>query len=405
MEKRESVFNLARKRFVPSFMERLKMERAEREIMKMLRANMDRRNVKVELKTAGSYAKGTWIKAESDIDIFVMFETEEDTKLLDRIVPKSFKAERGTRRYFRGRISGIEVEVIPLVRFEKLEDVKNTIDLSVLHIDYINSHCSETQKKDIVILKRFCQANDCYGSETHKHGFSGYVLELLIARYRSIEGLFDAVLGWKDNEFIDLERLYKSRTEAINSIGAKDNHLVIIDPTNRKRNVCGSLSLENLSKFILAVKLFTFRPSMRFFEMKNQEAESKRLSKSRGTKLFKAKFGIKGPRDMFLSKLSSRLEKLVGELQKEDIQVYSHKIIEKEREADVLIEIGNIPTVKARKVRGPNIWLDYGDLSNFFKRRSHVYAAEGRILYDQYYSFKDANKFIYGKIKSILKSV
>ncbi|MCW1293934.1 MAG: nucleotidyltransferase domain-containing protein [Candidatus Parvarchaeota archaeon] len=404
MEGMESVFNQSRRRFVPSFMEKLEMERAEKKIIELLKANIDKRKIKADLKVAGSYAKGTWIRGESDIDIFVLFDSEEDTKLLSQIVPKSFKAERGTRRYFRGRINGIDVEVVPLVKFDRLEDVKNSIDLSVLHIDYVNSHSSEQQKKDIIILKRFCQANDCYGSETYKHGFSGYVLELLILKYGSIKGLFDAVLNWKDNEFIDLEGFYKSRSEAVSSIGAKDNHLIIVDPTNRRRNVCGSLSLENLSKFVLAVKQFAFKPSMRFFETKNLEAESKRMSKSRGTKLFETKLRIEGPRDMFLSKLSSRLRDLIEELQREDIQVYSHRIIEREKEAKVLIEIGNVPTTKTRRISGPSVWLNYKDLSNFFKKHRDVYAADDKISYDLNYPFKDVNKFIYSRIKSILKS-
>ncbi|MGC8699055.1 MAG: nucleotidyltransferase domain-containing protein [Candidatus Acidifodinimicrobium sp.] len=405
MEKMDLIFNQARRRFVPSFFESRRMESIEKKVLAKLKENLEKKNIEAELKTAGSFAKGTWIRGESDIDIFVIFKSEAETSLLGQIVPKNFRVERGTRRYYVGRIDGVNVEVVPLVKFDRLDEVKNSIDFSVLHIDYINNHASPAQKKDIVILKRFCKANDCYGSETYKHGFSGYVLELLILKYGSISGLFNSVLNWKDNEFIDLEGYYKNRSEAVESVGAKDNHLIIVDPTNKRRNVCGSLSLENLSKFVLAVKLFMFKPSMRFFELKNLEAEMRKTSKSRGTRIFEAKSSIKGIRDVYLAKVSSKLKSVVEDLSRNGIEVYSYNLIEKEKEIKVMLEVGNVPSIKFRKVYGPSVWLNFDDLSKFLKEHRKVYISDDRIIYDSVYQFKDANKFIHSKLKSILKPV
>ncbi len=405
MEVIDSIFNQARKRFVPSFFESRKMGSIEKKILSKLQENLEKKKIDAEIRTAGSYAKGTWIRGESDIDIFMIFKSEAETALLSQIVPKNFQVERGTRRYYVGRIEGVNVEVVPLVKFDRLEEVKNSIDFSVLHIDYVNKHASAAQKSDIIILKRFCKANDCYGSETYKHGFSGYVLELLILKFGGIKELFNAVLEWKDNEFIDLEGYYKSRSEAVESIGAKDNHLIIIDPTNKRRNVCGSLSLENLSKLVLAVKLFMFKPSIRFFELKNKEAELRKASKSRGTRIFEAKSSIKGIRDVYLAKVSSRLKSVVDEISRNGIEVYSYNLIEKEKEVKIVVEIGSVPSLKSRKVYGPSVWLNFDDLSKFLKEHRDVYVTDDKIIYDSVYPFKDANKFIYSKLKSILKSV
>ena len=89
--------------------------------------------IDVEIRFGGSYSKNTWVKGESDIDIFAIFGSEKDTKLLKNMMIPGFIGARGSREYFKGRINGIIVEVVPLVRFDSVKNVKNSIDLSVLH--------------------------------------------------------------------------------------------------------------------------------------------------------------------------------------------------------------------------------------------------------------------------------
>ena len=127
-----------------------------------------------------------------------VFESENDIKTLSYLVPKNFTAVFGTRKYFRGRVSGITVEVVPVLRFSDIKKVNNSVDLSVLHANYINSVLSDPQKNDVILLKALCKANTCYGSETYMHGFSGYSLEVLISEFRDLLSLIEAVKSWKE---------------------------------------------------------------------------------------------------------------------------------------------------------------------------------------------------------------
>jgi hypothetical protein len=148
-----------------------------------------------------------------------------------------------------------------------------------------------------------------------------------------------------------------------------------------------------------------FKPSKRFFELKNKEAELRKASKSRGTRIFEAKSSIKGIRDVYLAKVSSRLKSVVDEISRNGIEVYSYNLIEKEKEVKIVVEIGSVPSLKSRKVYGPSVWLNFDDLSKFLKEHRDVYVTDDKIIYDSVYPFKDANKFIYSKLKSILKPV
>ncbi len=402
--KTNSVIESAYKAFVPDVRDRRNVDIAAEKIKSFLMNQTKSVKARIEISFAGSYAKNTWIKKESDIDIFVLFDSEKATCKLGELVPKDFSQEHGTRIYYRGKINGIVVEIIPLVKFKDIAGVENSIDLSILHADYIKNKLNNGLRKDIIILKQFCKANSCYGSETYVHGFSGYSLELLTIRYGGILNLFTEALSWKPGVYVDIENIYPDIGKALDTIGARGSPLILVDPTNPKRNVCGSLNTENFAKFVFAIKNFTANPSLGFFIDKDSKKEVLTLSKRRGVKLFKYKTKIIGPKDKFLSMYNKNMFKLLKELADNDILIYDCNPVYKEDEVHLFLQVANIPSAKTRRVLGPEVWLDVENFRRFLEEHKNAYIYGEFAAYDKPYNIKDFEVFINKKLKEFISS-
>ena len=392
MDKLKKVFERAYSTFVPSEKEKSTLDNIAAELIALLDKNAKESEVNVEFRFGGSYAKGTWIKNESDIDIFAVFNSESEMKNLSFLVPQNFIPTFGTRKYFRGVFKGIKIEVVPVLRFSDVNSVENSIDLSVLHANYINSFLSSSQKKDVIILKAFCKANNCYGSETYMHGFSGYSLEVMIREFGSFAALVKAVNSWKPPIIIG---------KAFNK---NPFPIFLVDPTNPKRNICASVNEENLSKFVLSIKLFYLSPSFDFFVKKSIKEKVLKEVKVRGTRLFVFTTKILEPRDVFLSKYVKNLYKLIQELKAENIEIYSFEVDYGEKSANLFIQVENIPKTKTKAVYGPEVFSDIEILKNFIKVHKNVFTDGKYVSYDKSYNIKDFNKFILLKIKEYMSS-
>ncbi|MCL4372981.1 nucleotidyltransferase domain-containing protein [Candidatus Parvarchaeota archaeon] len=390
MDKFKKVLDKAYSVFVPSEKEKAKLDKTAEELITLLNKNARNTGVGVEFKFSGSYAKGTWIKNESDIDLFAIFNSEEEMKSLSSLVPKNFIPTFGTRKYFRGLFNGIEVEVVPVLRFSDINSVENSIDLSVLHADYINSSLSSSQKKDVIILKAFCKANNCYGSETYMHGFSGYSLEVMTKEFGSFTALVEAVNSWKPPIIIG---------KALNK---NSSHIFLSDPTNTKRNICASVSEENLSRFVFSMKRFYLFPSFDFFIKQSIKKRVLKEVKARGTKLFVFTTKIIQPKDVFLSRYIKNLDRLVKELKAEDIEIYSFDVDFNEKSASLFLQVKNVPKTKTKKVYGPEVFSKVEIVKNFINVHKNVFIAGKFICYDKIYNVKDFNKFILLKIKEYM---
>jgi tRNA nucleotidyltransferase (CCA-adding enzyme) len=390
MDKFKKVFDRAYSIFVSSQREKSRLDKIAEELMGLLNKNASNKKVNVEFRFSGSYAKGTWIKNESDIDVFAIFNSEGEMKNLSFLVPKNFIPAFGTRKYFKGLFNGIKVEIVPVLRFSDINLVENSIDLSTLHSNYINSSLSNSQKKDVIILKAFCKANNCYGSETYMHGFSGYSLEVLIKEFGSFAALMEAVNSWKPPILIG-----KTSNKNIYPI-------FLSDPTNIKRNICASVNEENLSKFVLAMKRFYLSPSFDFFIKKSIKTNVLKEVKERGTKLFIFNTKIIEPRDVFLSKYVKNLDKLIKELKAEDIEIYSFDVDFNEKSAILFLQVKNVPKTKTKIVYGPEVFSATDIIKNFINVHKKVFIVGKFICYDKKYNVENFNKFILLKIKEYM---
>ncbi|MBI4983169.1 nucleotidyltransferase domain-containing protein, partial [Candidatus Woesearchaeota archaeon] len=167
----------------------------------------------------GSGAKDTWLSGSHDVDIFVQFnyikhasQSERLPNFLEKCLKRAFPSQKikklhGSRDYFQLHFEGIDFEVIPILKVNRAESAKNITDLSPLHSKWVNKH-TQPLKDEIRLTKQFCKANRLYGAESYLGGFSGYVLEILIAYYGSFKKLLQASQKWKEKEVIDPESYY-----------------------------------------------------------------------------------------------------------------------------------------------------------------------------------------------------
>jgi len=148
----------------------------------------------------------------------------------------------------------------------------------VLHTRFVRKWLKVEQRDDILLLKQLLKANSLYGAEIKVNGFSGYLCELLIIRYKSFPTLVRATAKWKPPVFIDIKKYYKGKKEVENAI-ARLGRFTVIDPTDSKRNVAAAVSHTNLLKFIKLCRSFIKKPSTDFF-LRRPETFEQKVSKT-----------------------------------------------------------------------------------------------------------------------------
>jgi len=260
------------------------------------------KKINSELKEAkavlgGSGAKDTWLAGNHDIDIFVQYpyqkfktKSAELSNLLEKVLNKAFPKHKlirlhGSRDYFQLSFEKINFEVVPILKISQAEKAVNITDVSPLHALWVNKNL-KGKKDEVRLAKQFFRANKLYGAESHINGFSGYVLEILTAKYGSFEKLLKATLSWKIKEVIDVEKHYPKGDASFHLNKSKQvSPLIIIDPVDKNRNAAAALDEE---KFMLLKKIaqqYLKKPSDNFFEQKiinleklKKEAEKKKLN-------------------------------------------------------------------------------------------------------------------------------
>lgn len=228
---------------------------------------------KREVVLAGSIAKGTYLRERADIDIFVIFKEKiPKMKMKEQLEEIMMGAFPGTRYqmnyaehpYIRFRINGRRVDLVPAYKMKTGGERLTAVDRSVLHTRYILKNLKKKQRGGVLLLKQLLRANELYGAEIKVEGFSGYLCELLILKYGSFRGLMKKAVKWKLPVVIDLKKYYKLKEQK--ELPKKfDSEFIVIDPTDRNRNVAAALSEKNLKKFISLCRQFNRKPAAVMF--------------------------------------------------------------------------------------------------------------------------------------------
>ncbi len=238
----------------------------------------------VELKVAGSIAKGTYLKGDADVDIFMLFKKGTSKQHLEKkaieygkklITAKSdyYRIKYAEHPYIRVYLNSIKVnaDLVPATKISDPEELATTVDRTPFHTKFILSNMTEKQKDDTRVLKALLKAHNIYGAEVKISGFSGYLCELLIHHFGSLHNLLRYMSRAQDYVIL----FPKDRTEGdIGYTKRFHTNFIVIDPVDKNRNVAAGVSQESLSRFVIISKKFMTNPSIEFFNKGKANAQA-----------------------------------------------------------------------------------------------------------------------------------
>ena len=221
------------------------------------------------IEIVGSYAKGTWLPKRADIDVFVKFHSDTPEKEFVEIGKKiGFAALKQFKPYVRyaehpfveAQIADTKVNVVPCYDVQE-GNWKSSADRSPFHTKFMIKSLTGVMKNEVRLLKAFLKANEIYGAEIAKQGFSGYVAEVLILNFGSFENVLKEISQLKAGQVIG------KTTKQF------DTKIIIIDPIDENRNLGAAISTENIGRFVLAARAFLRKPSISYFTSKKKTAK------------------------------------------------------------------------------------------------------------------------------------
>ena len=261
-----------------------KAERVWRIVRDRLEDTLRARGVEeFEVTLQGSIAKDTWLSGDLDIDVFVLFPKYwrrrlDKAKDLFREAFQDMPVEEryAAHPYIRVLVEDVWVDIVPALKARSSAEIETAVDRTPLHTEYINRVLTREQKDEVRLLKKFLKGIGVYGAEVAVQGFSGYLAELLIARYKCFRYLLEKAARWKPPIVIDLEDHYGG---VINEVLERfeDQPLIVVDPVDPKRNVAAAVSKRSLATFVIAARLYVKQPSMHFFEPPEPRLTPERL--------------------------------------------------------------------------------------------------------------------------------
>jgi len=270
-EKIEEVCAVVLEKVTPKMRERAEMEAlAEKLERKVVSASKDF-GVEADVRVEGSVAKDTWLSREGDIDISMRVPTTIPRKSLGGICLKiARKATEGSKQierfaehpYLEAIVDDTRINIVPCYRVERGEWLSAT-DRTPFHTNYVKKHLKEQMKGEVRLLKKFMKGTGVYGAEIKVGGFSGYLCELLILRYKSFVNALEAFAQHKKRIVIDIEGHYEGRENELELLFKEP--LVTVDPVDRGRNVASAVQPKKLYTFVAAARAFLENPNTKFF--------------------------------------------------------------------------------------------------------------------------------------------
>jgi tRNA nucleotidyltransferase (CCA-adding enzyme) len=354
----------------------------------------------VGVEIGGSYAKGTWLQGEVDLDIFIKLKNDTDEKTFESVGKKiGFDALKKFKPYVRysdhpyveASVKGTLVNVVPCYDVEAGQ-WKSAADRSSFHTKFILQSLDQAKKDEVRLLKKFLTAMDIYGAEIAKEGFGGYVAEVLVLHYGSFLGVLEAASNFVQNQIIG------------NPTKKFETPLVIIDPVDSNRNLGTAISAESVSKFVLSARSFLKKPSLSFFKPKPLRQNRKNLN---NTIIIKFNYKLRSP-DIIWGQVKRATTAISGQLELAGFDVLRKSSVTDEKSEAAMIFLLRSPKIEKFMVKnGPEV-LRKKESENFIaknhKNKLLWVNESGKILSLQDRSFHDAKLFLNNLLKKNLSA-
>ena len=266
------------KRIRPTKEERETLESKYAELSSKIEKTLQDTNIQAKIELIGSLSRDTWISGHMDIDIFVILpydsalSPEDLLKEIKKGIKLDWIKKHSKHPYLYAVTDGIVIEILPSYEFEPGRELRSAVDRSPRHKQFIKQNLSVASNDEVRLLKQFMKGTETYGAEIKIHGFSGYLVELLIIHN---DGKFLNVLK-NANQLIDAELAFQ-KDFVIDTKKFKDDAFIIIDPTDENRNVASAVKEQTLSSFIAAAQNYLKNPSKDFFFPKQIEITKQKL--------------------------------------------------------------------------------------------------------------------------------
>jgi tRNA nucleotidyltransferase (CCA-adding enzyme) len=294
-------------------------------------------NIIAECTKGGSFAKGTFLKNDHDVDLFVKFshdyKEKEIKKLIDKVVDLvskklkfDYKKVHGSRDYYQFVYRDLNFEVVPVIKIFNVKNIRNTTDASPLHVAYMKKQIAKNPAlpDQIRLAKQFCKAAGVYGSESYIKGFSGHSLDLLLSFYKSFINFVSSTKYWEEKMVIDVEGKLKEPLKLINKSKQK-SPIILVDPVDNSRNATAALSKEKFDIFIQRCSDFLESPSVKFFKVEKMSLKKVKEKFDEEEGLFFHIAPIKNKsKDVQGTAILKALKYIVRQLKKHDFNVLKY---------------------------------------------------------------------------------
>ncbi len=358
-----AVLNAALRRIVPGPAERKKHIAASNAAMSLVSKTVPN-NIGVVL--TGSSAKGTSLSGSTDIDIFLLFPLTYPKHELSFLgLEYAKRAFRGRKSeigyanhpYLRAWLGGYKIDIVPSYRIDNASQLSSAVDRSPLHTKYVNSHLSQSRKREVLLLKAFAKGLGVYGAEARVEGFSGYLCELLVIKYGSFKSVLAAASEWKA-PVIDIEAHHTPQKAREMFPGAA---MITIDPVDPHRNVSAVVSATSLYRLAYASRKFLESPSIDYFFAKKTVADARmlrRIIESRGTALVAVEIQAPGVvNDILWPQLKKTTLALREHLGKHGFAPFGHYFYSDNKTCLILVECSHECAPAVRKAVGPAVYM------------------------------------------------
>ena len=368
MNSTEKVIQKISESSAPSKSGQKKLAKISNDIKNEILNFKDKRILKVTL--GGSFAKGTWLDNDTDIDFFVMIEQTVDRKEFEELGKKiGYHALKKYKPYLRysehpyveGKVDGIRVNIVPCYKVEK-NRWKSAADRSPYHTDFMQKMLNEFLKSQVRVLKLFLKSIGTYGSQISISGFSGYVTEVLILKYGSFRNVLQTFAELVPNYVVSID----TPDETI--ISKFKSPIIIIDPIDANRNLGAAISADCVAKFVLASRHFLKDPSLEFFKV-SHKPNAKTISQIKSNLLVvEFKIQRRSP-DIIWGQLKRKLASISKQLENARFEIIKTFCFTDEQERAAFIfmsEVAKLPKLTVND--GPEIFLG-AETDAFIKKR------------------------------------
>ena len=343
------VLDQAKKNSIPTEKEQEKIKKISESALQLVKEQATKYPEVIRVELGGSYAKGTWLSGEVDLDIFVKLKKDTDEKRFE-IVGKEigFNSLRKFKPYVRysehpyveAIIDDTRVNVVPCYDVEAGQ-WKSAADRSSFHTKYILQSLDQSKKDEVRLLKKFLIGIGIYGAEIAKEGFGGYVAEVLVQHHGSFLEVLEVASNFTQHQVIG------------NPTKKFETALIIIDPIDSNRNLGTAISAESVGKFILASRKFLKKPSLSFFRAKPRQLNRKNLQ---NTIIVRFNYKKRSP-DIVWGQIKRAANAVSGQLRLAGFEVLrSSAVTDEKSEVALLFLLRSLKIEKHMIKKGPDIF-------------------------------------------------